>query len=74
MLAAPGAAQLRVLAPPCVILAGLAANPLIEGTLVPVTVTVSIAVAEPAEFVAVRMYVVVADGLNDADPVAEVDE
>ena len=77
MLVAPEAAQLSVLAPPGAIVEGLAENELIDGTPVPVplpvTVTFAVAVAEPAAFVAVNVYVVVADGLKDIEPVAEVD-
>lgn len=75
MLVAPEVAQLSVLTPPGAIVEGLAVNELIDGTLVPVTVTVTIdvAVAEPAAFVAVSVYVVVAGGLKDVEPVAEVD-
>ena len=75
MLVAPEVVQLNVLTPPCAIVEGLAVNELIDGALVPVpvTVAVAVAVAEPAAFVAVSVYVVVADGLNDVEPVAEVD-
>jgi hypothetical protein len=75
MLVAPEVAQLSVLTPPGAIVEGLAVNELIDGALVPVpvTVTFAVAVAEPAAFVAVSVYVVVADGLKDVEPVAEVD-
>ncbi len=75
MLVAPEVAQLSVLTPPGAMVEGLAVNELIDGTLVPVpvTVTFAVAVAEPAAFVAVSVYVVVADGLKDVEPVAEVD-
>jgi hypothetical protein len=73
MVVAPEVAQLSVLAPPGAMVEGLAVNELMEGTAAPVTVTVAVAVAEPAAFVAVSVYVVVADGLKDVEPVAEVD-
>ena len=43
------------------------------GRLASVTVTVAIAVAVPTAFAAVSVYVVVADGLKDIEPVAEVE-
>jgi hypothetical protein len=73
MFVAPEVAQLSELAPPGAIVEGLAVNVLIDGTLVPVTVTAAVAVAEPATFLAVSVYVVVVDGLKDVEPVAEVD-
>lgn len=75
MLVAPEVAQLSALTPPGAMVEGLAVNDVIDGTLGPVavTVTIAVAVAEPAALVAVSVYVVVVDGLNDVDPVAEVD-
>ena len=54
-LAAPVVTQLSVLLEPEVILAGLAANEVIVGSLAAFTVTVSVAVAEPAALVAVSV-------------------
>ena len=76
MPVAPEVTQLNVLALPGATLEGLAVNELIVGamgTLGADTVTVAVAVAEPAAFVAVSVYVVVADGLEDIEPVAEVE-
>jgi len=56
MLVAPVVAQLSVLLAPEAMLAGLAVNELIEGGVgAAVTVTLAVAVTEPAEFVAVRV-------------------
>jgi len=52
---APVVAQLRVLLEPDVMLEGLAANEVIVGLLVELTVTVSVEVVEPEELVAVRV-------------------
>jgi hypothetical protein len=71
---APDVAQLSVLVPPWVMLFGLAVNELIVGRLGWVKVTVTVAVAEPVVFVAVRVYVVVAAGLRTTEPLADVDE
>jgi hypothetical protein len=54
-LAAPAVVQLSVLLAPEVILAGLAMNELIVGLAAVVTVTVNVAVVEPAAFVAVSV-------------------
>ncbi len=55
MLAAPVVAQLSVLLEPEVMLVGLAEKEVIVGLLVPFMVTVSVAVAGPAAFVAVSV-------------------
>lgn len=70
---APDVAQLSVLIPPSVMLAGFAVNELITGKLGWVTVTVIIDVAVPVVFVAVSVYVVVVAGLRATDPLADVD-
>lgn len=72
-LVAPDVDQFSALALPGAMLEGLAVNELIEGKLGDVTVTVAVAVDEPAPFVAVSVNVVVAEGLIDIEPVAEVD-
>ena len=54
-LVAPVVAQLSVLLEPEVILVGLAVKELIVGLLAAVTVTVSVAVVEPAVLVAVSV-------------------
>jgi hypothetical protein len=54
-------------------LAGVAMNELIVGRVAVCTVTVAVAVTEPAALVAVRMYVVVASGLTFVVPLAEVE-
>ncbi|MGA2571688.1 MAG: hypothetical protein ABSF23_14315 [Terracidiphilus sp.] len=73
-LVAPDVAQLSVLLEPCVTLVGFALNELITGRLGCVTVTATVAVAEPAVLVAVNVYVVAAVGLTVVEPVAEVEE
>jgi hypothetical protein len=55
ILAAPAVVQLSVLLAPEAILAGLAINELIAGLAAVVTVTVSVAVVEPAALVAVNV-------------------
>jgi hypothetical protein len=55
MLAAPVVAQLKVLLAPEVMLVGLAVKELITGLLGALTVTVTVAVVEPTEFVAVNV-------------------
>jgi hypothetical protein len=55
MLVAPVVTQLKVLLWPEVMLAGLAAKELIVGLLTAFTVTLTVAVADPAEFVAVSV-------------------
>jgi hypothetical protein len=55
MLAAPVVAQLKVLLAPEVMLVGLAVKELITGLVGALTVTVAVAVVEPAEFVAVNV-------------------
>jgi hypothetical protein len=52
MLLAPVVAQLSVLLEPEVMLVGFALNELIVGLLAAVTVTVTVAVVDPEEFVA----------------------
>lgn len=71
---APAVAQLNVLAPPVVILVGLALNELMDGRLGSFTVTVSVAVVVPVVLVAVRVYMVVVVGLKVMVPVAEFEE
>lgn len=70
---APEVVQLSALIPPSEMLVGLAVNELIVGSVGWVTVTTSVAVAEPVVFVAVRVYLVVAVGLRITDPLADVD-
>lgn len=65
--------QLNWLLPPAVMLAGFAVNELITGSTDACTVTAVVAVTEPAAFVAVSVYVVVADGLTLAEPLADAD-
>jgi hypothetical protein len=62
--------QLSVLLDPELMLAGLAANELIEGGFPELvdTVTVTVAVVDPARSLAVSVYVVVADGLTVVEP------
>jgi hypothetical protein len=73
-LVAPVVDQLRVELAPEVMLAGLAVKELITGLpVVAFTVTVAVAVVEPALSVAVRVYVVVAVGLTLVEPVANVE-
>jgi hypothetical protein len=55
MLAAPEVIQLNVLLWPEVMLAGLAVNDVIVGLLTAFTVTVTVAVTDPAELVAVSV-------------------
>jgi hypothetical protein len=55
MLATPVAAQLSVLLAPDAMLAGLAVKDVIVGLLGAVTVTVAVAVTEPAALVAVSV-------------------
>ena len=67
---APLVAQLNVLLEPELMLVGFAANELIVGLLVAVTVTVAVDVTEPVALVAVNVYVVVVPGLTLVDPLA----
>jgi hypothetical protein len=71
MLVAPLETQLSVLFAPALILAGLAINDVIAG-FAPgaTTVTVVALVTEPALFVAVSVYAVVADGDTLVEPLA----
>jgi len=55
MLVAPLVAQLNVLLPPELMLVGFAVNELIVGLAAVVTVTVAVAVVDPALLVAVSM-------------------
>jgi hypothetical protein len=55
MLVAPAVAQLNVLLPPELIVAGFAVNELIVGLLGAFTVTVNFEVVEPAALVAVSV-------------------
>lgn len=73
MLVAPVVAQLNVLLEPEVMLAGLALKELIFGLLAAFTVTVSVEVVEPAEPVAVSVYVVVSAGLTLVVPLADAE-
>jgi hypothetical protein len=73
MPVAPIVAQLSVLLAPDAILAGFAVNELITGLVAPLTVTVKVAVVDPAAFVAVSVYVVVALGLTLVEPLPFVD-
>ena len=74
MLVAPVTAQLSELLEPGVMSAGLAVKVLMAGLLcAAVTVTVCVEVTDPAAFVAVRVYVVVAAGLMLAEPLAAVE-
>jgi hypothetical protein len=75
MLVAPDVVQLSTLTPPGAMLVGLAVNEIIKGPFaaIAVTVTVAVAVAEPSPLVAVNVYVVVADGLTEVEPIPEVD-
>jgi hypothetical protein len=74
MLVAPLVDQLNVLLLPEVIVVGLAANELIVGFVgAGLTVTVSVLVVEPALFVAVNVYVVVAVGDTLVEPLADVE-
>ena len=52
---APLVAQLNVLDPLTEMLAGLAVNEVIDGSGAPATVTVAVAITEPAELVAVNV-------------------
>jgi hypothetical protein len=70
---APEVAQLSVVLEPELMLVGLAVNELIAGLLGAFTVTVRVDAVEPAELVAVSVYVVVAVGLKLVEPLAEVD-
>jgi hypothetical protein len=70
---APLVAQLSVQLDPAVRLVGLAVNALIVGMAGGLTVTVKVEVVAPAALVAVRVYVVVAVGLNVVEPVADAD-
>ena len=72
-LAAPLVAQLSVLLAPELMLAGFALNELIAGLPGAFTVMVTVDVAEPAALVAVKVYVVVADGFIMVEPVTIVD-
>jgi hypothetical protein len=72
MPVAPLVDQFSVLFAPDVIVAGLAPNELITG-LPPVTVTVRFEVDDPAEFVAVSVYIVVAVGLTFIEPLEDLD-
>jgi len=74
MLVAPAVDQLSELLAPEVIVMGAAENELMAG-LPPllVTVTVAVAVTEPALLVAVNVYVVVAVGLTLVEPLAAVE-
>lgn len=71
-LVAPLVAQLKVLLAPEAMLVGLAVNEVMDGKLLD-TVTVTVAVTEPAVLVAVKVYVVVAAGLTDVVPLAATD-
>lgn len=71
ILVAPVVAQLIVLLAPDAMVVGEALNELITGLLAALTVTVTVDVLEPAALVAVRVYVVVADGLTLVDPLAD---
>ena len=73
MPVAPLVIQLSVLLEPELILAGFAPNEPIAGLPAVFTVMVAVDVAEPAAFVAVSVYVVVADGFMMVEPVAIVD-
>ena len=73
MLVAPLTFQLSMLLAPGPMLAGLATNELIVGRPAAVTVIVVVLVAEPAEFVAVSVYVVVEAGVTVVDPFTEAD-
>jgi hypothetical protein len=73
ILVAPLVAQLSVQLDPAVRLVGLAVNALIVGMAGGLTVTVKVEVVAPAALVAVRVYVVVAVGLNVVEPVADAD-
>jgi len=73
ILVAPLVAQLSVLLDPAARLVGLAVNALIIGMAGGLTVTVKVEVVAPAALVAVRVYVVVAVGLNVVEPVADAD-
>ena len=70
ILAAPTVTQLSVLMEPEVMPLGLAVKELISGLPAVFTVTVSVAVAEPAALLAVRVYVVVTVGLMLVEPLA----
>lgn len=54
-------------------LAGFAVNDVIDGRVEVCTVTVAVAVTDPAALVAVNTYVVVVSGLTLVVPLAEVD-
>jgi hypothetical protein len=55
MLVAPLVPQLKVLLPPAVMVVGFAVNELIVGFTAVATVTVTVAVTDPALFVAVSV-------------------
>ncbi|MGB7281757.1 MAG: hypothetical protein WBE13_05795 [Candidatus Acidiferrum sp.] len=73
MLVAPLVTQLNVLLAPGAMLVGLAVNEVIVGSETGITVSVRVLVAEPALFVAVKVYVVVADGSTLVEPLADVE-
>ena len=70
---APVVAQFNVLLPPALMLAGLAVKALIRGRFSACTATLTVVFTEPAELVAVSVYVVVAVGLMVLDPLADAD-
>jgi hypothetical protein len=73
MLVAPVVVQLSVLLEPEVMLVGFALKELIAGLFDVLTVTVAVAVVEPAALVAVSVYVVVAVGLTLVEPIEDAD-
>jgi hypothetical protein len=70
---APVVVQLSLLLLPERMLAGLAAKELITGKVAASTATVTVVFTEPAELVAVSVYVVVAVGLTVLEPLADAD-
>jgi hypothetical protein len=72
-LVAPLVDHFNVLVEPEEIVTGFAVKELIDGLLAAFTVTVTVDVAEPAAFIAVSVYVVVAVGLMLVVPLADVE-
>ena len=73
MLAAPVVAQPSMLLEPELMLVGLAVKELMVGFSATVTVTVAVAVVDPAALVAVSVYIVVTVGSTLVDPLADVE-
>jgi hypothetical protein len=74
IVVAPLVDQLRLLLKPALTLLGVAENELMVGLLAAgFTVTVTVDVAEPTEFVAFNVYMVVAVGLTLVEPFARVE-